>query len=151
MVRNWRPPNSEGLYVLTKTLAFACKFVNINFGADDVSKWVEGCSQVSICQVVRQVINKQVRPSRTLTRSRIGRSCVRTVLIPIWWRWAELMRRIHVWMVRVRGTMGGRRRCCAEGWAILRGEWVLRSCVVMMYSHGRGSKAWVCWTNSHCI
>mmetsp|Transcript_27768 Transcript_27768/g.61167 ORF Transcript_27768/g.61167 Transcript_27768/m.61167 type:complete len:202 (-) Transcript_27768:1427-2032(-) len=55
----------------TKTLRFTGISIDVHLGTDHVSKGIEGCGQIGICQIVWQVIDKQVCSGRTLTRSRV--------------------------------------------------------------------------------
>ena len=60
------------IMLLTKSFAFTCIPIYIHFCTDHISKGVERSRKVCICQIVRQMVNKQVRSCRTLTGTRVG-------------------------------------------------------------------------------
>ena len=41
-----------------KSFALARIFVDIHLGTDDITEWIECCREISIGQIVRQVVHK---------------------------------------------------------------------------------------------
>lgn len=49
---------------LTKTFAKVCLLVNEDFGRDDSSEWQECLHQILVAELLRQVVDEQVRSVR---------------------------------------------------------------------------------------
>lgn len=53
----------------TKTLAFACVLVDINLGAEDIPKRIEGGGQIGVGQIVWKVVNEEIGARWSLARA----------------------------------------------------------------------------------